>query len=106
MHDLYLRFVDRAEAEAVLGSIGIVSVDGIWPCDGPDFVLDVVMGTGIVQKPTGETAVSDGPDGSYEYQVAAAVPGYHVNLLLGASSPLVLYPYLRHPVTPQCRFAP
>jgi hypothetical protein len=108
MHEYFLKFADRAEAEAVLGSIGIVPVDGTWPCsgevDGNRFDLDVVFGTGILWRATGETAVSEGPDGSYEYQVAAAVPGYHINMRWRGEAPAGLMAYHLVPDNPACRF--
>lgn len=84
---IFLRFADRATAIAALQAAGVtIPVDeaGVAqiPADGWAgdiyFNLDVVFGTGVVFKPTGETATDAMGD---VVPVMAQRPGYHINLL-------------------------
>jgi hypothetical protein len=106
MLEYFLKFADCAEAETVLASIGIARIDGIWPCsgevDGVRFDLDVLFGTGVVWRMSDAAQT----DGAQAPQPLETVTGFYVNLLSGAAFPGVLEPYMRHPVTPFCQFAP
>ena len=70
---------------------------------GPIYI-DVVFGTGIVSRPTGET-VTDAEGNVVD--VTAPIPGFHVNLLLpdGVDLPAALAAVQIHPANPACVWA-
>lgn len=107
MLDLYLKFDDRDQAETVLAELGIIAEDGVMPvdglsADGTRFDLDVVFGTGIIRKETGETIETDfGP-----VAVTEPVAGYHINVKWrGEMIPDCLVPFHRVPASPAVCFA-
>ena len=106
MHELFLRFEDKAEAEVVLGSLGITVFDGRFPCDGMamgvGFALDVLFGSGTIMRATGEMVETEfGPA-----PVSAPLAGYHVNLIWRSEEiPAELTACQINPVTPDLLWA-
>ena len=107
MRTIYLRFGDAAEALSLLTAAGLTVADdadrAIAPVTlaaaGPVYA-DVLFGTGIVFEPSGETDGDGNP-------VTAAVPGYHVNLLVPEAwePPAALASKAVTPSSPACVFA-
>lgn len=102
MIDYYLKFKDKAEAEAVLTKLNIlvkvVEEDSTEYLPASSFVSIDFIGT--ICKPTGVTLTSE--DGM-EYPEMKALDGYHVNLRLTElpeTLPDALAPYTVEPTTP------
>lgn len=101
---VFLRFTDAAEALAAFTLITGTEADGL--SDVPPMVevgghaifVDVLFGTGVVMRQTGDDAEGD--------PIMEARPGFHVNLSLpeGAVLPEALAAYRQTPTHPACVF--
>lgn len=78
--DLYLKFKDKAEADAALYTEGSANYANI----------DVI---GVIHKPTGETDADGNP-------IMAALDGWHVNVRVVDENATVLEQYQIHPTVP------
>lgn len=110
MTPVYLRFPDQAAAIAAFNTIAgedAAALSDVPPvvflAAGPIYI-DVVFGTGIVSRPTGETVTN--VEGNV-VDVAAPIPGFHVNLLLpdGVDLPEALAAVRINPAAPACTWA-
>jgi hypothetical protein len=97
MHDLYLRFVDQQQAEAILAGLGIVPDNSLLPLNGvignDRFDLDLLFGTGTIHSDTGVLDSEGDP-------VSEAVSGFHLNMIWRGNPPEALEPYRLEPQTP------
>lgn len=107
MRTIFLRFADAAEALSLLAAAGLTVADDTGRAVAPvtltavgPVYADVLFGTGLVFEPTGETDGDGNP-------VTAAVPGYHVNLLVPEAweLPAALASKAMTPSSPACVFA-
>lgn len=109
--DYFLKFDSKAQAEAAFLAAGVgLDADGKLPgytnsALGGPMAVDVLFGTGIKMRPTGNM-IDDGMGGTCEEM--AAVTGYHVNIRhFGETIPASLAPYALDPdpANPVCVFA-
>lgn len=107
--DYFLKFENKAQAESVFLSADVgVNGEGKLPSYtmvGHDaMAIDVLFGTGIVMRKTGNKIIVDGEE------IDEMVPsdGYHVNVrYFGEMFPSALVPYAIEPApaNPKCMFA-
>lgn len=111
MTPIYLRFDDAAEAlatfNAIVGSDEITGLTDVPPVvfvGGAPIYIDVIFGTGVVMRPTGETVTDDQGNA---VDVMAPIPGFHTNLLLpdDVALPDALVAHQIRPANPACAWA-
>lgn len=117
MSDLYLKFVNEAEAEGFLfdliethvtpeGLPAVPDMEGNYAEDTEVKIekrskflnLDII---GEIYKPTGEMTTVEGPDGeSMELPVLEKLEGYHVNIRPAGEDTSALTPFIVVPQNP------
>lgn len=111
MTPIYLRFADAAEALAIFNAIvggdeaaSLTDVPPVVFISGVPIYIDVIFGTGIVMRATGETTTDD--EGN-SVEVLALVAGFHVNLLLpdDVTLPDALVAHQIQPANPACAWS-